>query len=161
MAGYGDDTAFEAWLVENGHTLPGTAPDPAVLRQRGSAYIDSVYGARFTGSPTGGLDQERAWPRTGATAWGTAILDSVVPSAVIRASYSAAWHEANNPGSLAAAASSAGAVKRKKVDVIEIEYFQGGGSAVDNATIRLSDVEGLLAPFMTTAGRNADVMFLV
>lgn len=66
MAGYGDDAGFEAWLTENGYTLPGGAPSGEVLRNRGAGYIDGVYGARFSGIPTGGLAQERAWPRAGA-----------------------------------------------------------------------------------------------
>jgi hypothetical protein len=161
MSGYGDDAGFEAWMTATGRSVPVSAPSSAVLRQRASDYLDALYGARFTGSPTGGLDQERAWPRTGATAWGTAILDSVVPSAVIRASYSAAWHEANNPGSLSVAVSAAAAVKREKIDVIDTEYFASGASAIDDATVRLSEVEGLLAPFLRKAGAREPMVLVV
>ncbi|KQW79721.1 DnaT-like ssDNA-binding protein [Brevundimonas sp. Root1279] len=148
MAGYGDDAGFEAWLTENGYTLPDGAPEPAVLRQRGAGYIDGEYGALFTGVPTGGFAQERAWPRTGATYYGSAIPDDVVPDQVIKSSYVAALHEADNPGSLAVATTQAAAVKREKVDVLEVEYFAGSGDAVKDATVVLSPVEGLLAPFL-------------
>lgn len=147
MAGYGTDQAFEAWLAANGYTLPAGAPAPAVLRQRGSAYIDGMYGARFTGQPTNGLAQERAFPRTGATAYGQAIPTDMVPTAIEAASYFAALHEAENPGSLNAAAKTNGNVKRKRIDVLETEYFEGSGDAVADATVRISAVEGLLAPF--------------
>jgi hypothetical protein len=54
MAGYGNDEGFATWLAENGHTLPDGAPLPAVLRQRGSVYIDGHYGMRFAGEKAGG-----------------------------------------------------------------------------------------------------------
>lgn len=69
MAGYGDDSAFSAWLAANGYTLPGGALAAAVLLQRGSTYIDGLYRPRFVGYPTGGFAQERAWPRTDACAY--------------------------------------------------------------------------------------------
>jgi len=46
----------------------------AAARQRGSLFIDGTYGLRFPGTPSGGLDQEREWRRTGASdRYGTAI----------------------------------------------------------------------------------------
>lgn len=148
MAGYGDDTAFAAWLAGNGYTLPEGTPTPAILRQRGSNYIDGLYGSRFSGVPTGGYAQERDWPRTGAKAYKAVVPDDVIPVQVENASYEAAWHEANNPGALAVATSASAAVKREKIDVIETEYFAGSGDAVADATVVLSSVEGLLAPFL-------------
>lgn len=148
MAGYGDDSGFNSWLSENGYVLPGDAPTPAILRQRGSVYIDGQYGSQFTGSPTGGFAQERAWPRTGATAYRASIPDDVVPTAVIQASYHAALYEAQNPGGLAVSATGTGNIKREKTDVLETEYFAGSGDALADATPTLSAVEGLLAPFL-------------
>ncbi|MFN3836777.1 MAG: DnaT-like ssDNA-binding protein [Brevundimonas sp.] len=150
MAGYGEDNGFEAWLTDNGLALPDGSLAVAVLRQRGSSYIDGLYGAKFSGVPTAGLAQDRAWPRSGACAFGQAIPDSVVPVAVVHASYAAAYQEAIKPGSLAVSATSSGALKRKKIDAIEKEYFEGSGDAVADNTLRLSAVEGLLAPFLRT-----------
>ena len=150
MAGYGDDAGFAAWLTENGYALPSGAPTVAVLRNRGAGYIDAVYGARFSGIPTGGFEQERSWPRVGAYAYGQPIGDDVVPDAVIKASYAAAWLEASSPGSLSASGSSASQVKREKVEgAVEVEYQTNSGawSAFSLVTL-LSDVEGLLAPFL-------------
>ena len=149
MSGYGSDSGFAAWLTDNGYALPDAAPDPAILRQRGSAYLDALYGAQFSGTPTAGFDQERAWPRTGAEARGASIPDDIIPVAIDQASYAAAWHEANNLGSLSVSASAAKSVKRKKIDVIETEFFEGSGDAVADSTVRLSAVEGLVAPFLT------------
>lgn len=145
---YGSDSAFTAWMALNGLTVPAGAPVTAILRQRGSQYVDNTYGSRFWGVPTGGIAQERAWPRTGAKAYGQTIPDDVIPVAVEQASYAAAFHEAENPGSLSAAASQAGAVKREKVDALEVEYVAGSGDVVADATVRLTTVEGLLAPFL-------------
>lgn len=151
MAGYGDDTGLDTWLAANGYTWPA-AITKAVGRQRGSAYIDGVYGSRFPGTRTGGYAQERAWPRTDAqTADGEDIASDEVPTAVVEASYAAAYYEASNPGALAVAVTAAGAVKRKEVASLKIEYFEGKGGAVSNATPVLAAVEGLLAPFLVAA----------
>jgi len=149
MAGYGDDAKFNAWMASNGYSLPDGGVAVAVLRQRGSAYIDGLYGSRFSGQPTGGFAQDRAWPRTGACAHGQSIPADVVPVAIEQAAYAAAFQEALKPGSLSVTATSAGALKRKKIDVIEKEYFEGSGDAVADNTLRLSAVEGLLAPYFS------------
>lgn len=146
---YGDDSGLTAWLAANGYTLPAGAPASAVLRQRGSAYINGVYGADFSGVPTGGFAQIDAWPRIGAEAYGQPIPADMTPVAVEHASYAAGWYEASNPGGLSAAASSSTAIKREKIDVIETEYVVGSGTALENATVRLAIVEGLLTPFLT------------
>lgn len=148
MSGYGSDAEFDAWMAENGYATSSGDLTVAQLRQRGSDYIDGLYGLRFRGEPAGGIDQERAWPRAGAKAGKTPIPADAIPRNVILASYHAALHEGANPGSLAVAAANSGALKRKKIDTIEKEYFEGSGSAVTDNTIRLSAVEGLLAPFL-------------
>lgn len=150
MAGYGSDSGFADWLTENGYTLPVGSPSAAVLRNRGAAYTDGVYGARFSGIPTGGFAQERAWPRTGAYAYGQPIGDSIIPDAVIKASYAAAWQEASSPGSLSASGSEASRVKREKVEgAVEVEYQASSGSfSASSLVTLLTDVEGLLAPFL-------------
>ncbi len=148
MAGYGTNEEFEAWLTAHGFILPETAPEPAILRQRGSDYVDGTYGGSLPGEPAGGIDQERAWPRIGATAFRKPIADDATPLRWVHASYHAAYHEALNPGSLLVSGTAAGAVKRRKVDVIEIEFFEGSGNTAADATVRISAVEGLVAPFL-------------
>lgn len=158
MAGYGDDAGFNAWLAANGHALTGSL-SAAVLRERGSAYIDGQYGIRFSGVPTSGFAQERAWPRTGACAYGQAIADDVVPVAVINASYAAAWQEASEPGSLSAVGSAASAVKREKVEgAVEVEYQAASGSwSAESLSPVLTVVEGLLAPFLRPAATGIGI----
>lgn len=153
MAGYGDDEGFTDWLAENGHTLPDGAPSSAVLRQRGSVYLDGLYGSphadrRFSGVPTAGAAQERAWPRTGAVAFGSVLADDLIPTAIINASYAAAFYEAGNPGGLSVIVTDAGAVKREKVGPIETEYFGGSEGALSAATPMMLSVDGLVAPYL-------------
>lgn len=150
MAGYGTDQGFNDWLAVSGYGLPVGAPSPAVLRQRGSAYLDATYGARFAGVPTD-FNQGLAWPRVGALVNGTIIPSDVIPASIEIASYIAAFQEATKPGSLAAVASPAGAVKRKKVASIEIEYQDSStdGSAV-GITPLISTVDGLLGPYLVS-----------
>ncbi len=145
MAGYGSDEAFEAWATAAGHELPDGQLSAA--RQRGSTYIDALYGDRFTGAPTAGVDQDRAWPRTGASAYGSALASDLVPARVVNASYEAALIELRAPGSLTIVTDPAKRVKRQKVDTIEREFFEpgdidGGGAPVSSV------IEGLLAPLL-------------
>jgi hypothetical protein len=149
MAGYGSDEEFTTWLEANGYVLPVGAPTPTVLRQRGSSYIDGRYGYRFSGSPTGGLSQDRAWPRTGATdIYGNSIPTDLIPNQVIEASYYAAWFEANSPGSLAIITNPSGMVKRQKVDTIEREFFDPSKDPYAVLGPTSSMIEGLLAPLL-------------
>lgn len=163
MAAYGTDEGFAAWLNQQGHVLPAGAPSPAVLRARGSAYVDA-YEALWTGLRTGGVSQDRAWPRTGATVRCVeAIAPDAIPIAVINAAYRAAWLEAATPGVLAGPVTTPGArVKRQKVDTIEREFFDdgalktGGGPAFVDSLIDsalrafVCDTSG--AAFMWTLG---------
>jgi hypothetical protein len=151
MAGYGDDTAFTAWLASRGLTLPVGAPSPEVLRQRGSDYLDATYGPRLICSaPTGGLDQERAWPRTGHMLNGQSIASDAIPAAWVRASYRAAWLEASRSDSLSATVRPDQRKRREKVDVIEREFFDAGEIKIGGGNIAVVDAEidGLVAPFL-------------
>ncbi|TIP70576.1 MAG: hypothetical protein E5X53_26295 [Mesorhizobium sp.] len=148
MAGYGDDAGFTAYATAAGYTVP--AGTIAAARQRGSSYIDGTYGMRFPGQPTGGLAQERAWPRTGATAYGVTLASDLIPQRVIDASYEAAYLELVKPGSLSISYDPAKKVKRQKVDVIEREFFEpgaGGNIFAPDAPVS-TIIEGLLAPLI-------------
>ncbi len=147
MAGYGTNEGFTAYATAAGYTVP--SGDVAQARQRGSTYIDGAYGGRFVGVPTDGVDQERAWPRTGATAFGNALSTTLIPVRVINASYEAALLELKSPGSLSTTVDPAKRVKREKVDVIEREFFDPAdlplGGILGPVT---STIEGLLAPLL-------------
>lgn len=146
MAGYGTDDGFTDWLEANGYSLPDAAPAPAVLRQRGSTYIDGLYGPRFSGSPVEGAAQDREWPRTDATdRYGNAL--NGVPQRVIDASYYAAYAEALSPGSLSTTYTPGTAKVLTEVKGIKWEVV-GDASKPGSMIPVISAVEGLLAPFL-------------
>lgn len=157
MASYGTDDGFNDWLAEQGYVLPVTAPAPAVLRARGSTYVDG-YERYWTGQRTGGVMQELGWPRTGATINCTVpIADDVIPPAVVTASYRAAWLDASTPGILTGSTVTAGArVKRQKVDVIEREFFDDGKAEIGGGPSFIdSQIDGLLGQFICDANDGA------
>lgn len=148
MEGYGTDEGFDEWLSANGYDLPEAAPDLAVLRLRGSSYIDATYGARFRGHPTGGVLQERAWPRVDVDG----VPDNEVPQRVINASYEAALQEAREPESLSAFGSAAHRVKRERVEgAVDVSYADGSGNLAADMAVVFTGIEGLLQPFLRPA----------
>lgn len=147
---YGTDAGFATWLALHGYVLPDGAPAPAILRARGSLYVDS-YEKFWTGQRTGGVMQELGWPRTGATVNCTqAVPEDVIPPAVITASYRAGWLDAETPGILRGSAGSAGSrIKRQKVDVIEREFFDDGKAEIGGGPSFIdSQIDGLLSQFI-------------
>lgn len=148
---YGDDAGFSAWLSQYGYSLPSGAPSAAVLRARGSNYIDAAYEALWTGQRTDGVTQENGWPRTGAKLNCTvAIASDAIPATVVQASYRAAYLDAVTPGALSASFSSGQRVKRQKVDVIEREFYDDGGATAGSGQGGFVDAEidGMMRPFI-------------
>lgn len=147
MAGYGTDAELSAWATENGYILPAT-PLPAVLRELGSTYVDSMYGRCFLGRKTGGYDQERSWPRTGAVVDGELVPSEEIPLAVVRASYRAAVAEGLSPGSLEVIVDRSRRIKRQKVEfAVEREFFEGGTEGATTGP-SISTIDGLLSQFV-------------
>lgn len=132
---YGSDEGFAAWLASMGHTLTVGAPTPAVLRARGSVYLDATYECLWTGQRTGGVMQADGWPRTGAKiGCVTPIADDVIPLAVVNAAYRAAWLEASAPGALSPAPVIGARVKRERVEgAVEQEFFDDGKASSGSA----------------------------
>lgn len=148
---YGDDSGFTAWLAAQGYTLPSGAPTAAVLRQRGSAYLDAAYEGSWTGSRTDSVTQEDGWPRTGAYLnCVSAIASDATPAAVVNASYRAAWLDAETPGILAGVVPTQGKrVKRQKVDSIEREFFDDGKASIGSGPSFVdSIIDGMMQQFI-------------
>jgi len=166
MTSYGDDEGFESWLAAQGLTLPDDAPTPAVLRQLGSAYVDSAYEYRLQCSRrAGGWEQELAWPRAGHVINGQTVPDDLIPQAWIQASYRAAYLNAVTPGWSTDQVTPGRVTKREKVDVIEREFFnqEDAGGGADSAPGFPSDaiINGLVLPFLCVKGRSANSLFRV
>lgn len=158
---YGTDEGFAQWLLDQGITVP-SSPSHEVLRNRGSAYIDATYGARFIGQRAV-WDQNDEWPRTGAVmASGVTVPADAIPRQVVLASYRAAVAEAQGV-SLSRVydpVGNAGAVKREKVDVIETEYFSAPTDAASAAPV-VAGLDSLLAPFLRPEGARVGFGFMV
>lgn len=149
MAGYGTNEGFTDYATASGYTVP--VGDIGAARQRGSTYIDGTYGDSFSGVPAGGVEQERAWPRIDATAYGSVLASDIVPVRVVNASYEAALIELQSPGSLSAVVSGSSLVKREKVEgAVEVEYAVSDKTDVATAARPVvTAIEGLLAPLLT------------
>ena len=126
MAVHGTPEGFDTWLAARAYVLPDGAPSAAILLHRATDYIDGLYGKRLIGDQT---------------------VDPLL-TALANATYAAALHEALNPGSLAVSGTASGAVKRKKIGPLEKEFFEGSGDVVADGILRLSAVEGALAPYL-------------
>ncbi|MEO1948486.1 DnaT-like ssDNA-binding protein [Thioclava sp.] len=155
---YGTDAGLTTWLDANGYTLPGSLT-AAVLRQRASAYIDGLYGPRFTGRPAD-VTQADAWPRTGATAWGQSLADDVTPAAVENATYAAAYAEAGSPGMLSPTYTPGSNKIVTEVKGIKWEVVPFSGTGPEAFLPVLPVIDGLLRPFLIGGlpGRKPAVM---
>jgi hypothetical protein len=159
---YGSDQGLTDWLDANGYVLPDGAPSAAVLRQRGSSYLDGAYDGMWSGARTDGVMQEDGWPRVGASLnCISAIPSDAIPAAVVNASYRAAWLEAQTPGVLAGTPPTQGKrVKRQKVEGIEREFFDDGKAAIGAGPGFVdSIIDGMMQPFICDADKGAAFMW--
>ena len=147
MPGYGTDIGFADYIEANGLEIP--AGTVAAARLRGSVYLDGHYYQRWPGEPTGGVDQERSWPRkSAADRFGNAIDDAAVPARVVSASYEAALLELGTPGFFSKTFTEAD--KKVLVKVQSISWVHTGNSKGDRSSSPVSTViENILAPILT------------
>ncbi|MDY8108262.1 DnaT-like ssDNA-binding protein [Fulvimarina sp. 2208YS6-2-32] len=160
MAGYGTDDGLTAYATANGLIMPAGGNITAA-RQRGSLFVDGVYGDRFSGRPTDGAAQDREWPRTGASdTYGNVITPDLVPARVEYAVYEAAIAEINNPGILSPVVIAAERVKREKVGPLETEFFEGADAAKD-AIPSITAIDGLLRPLLVPVAGYGPAILVV
>ena len=147
MLGYGDDSGFADYAAANGYEVP--AGTVAAARLRGSVYLDGHYYQRFPGEPTGGVDQERSWPRKSATdRFGNAINPDAVPTRVVSASYEAALIELRTQGFFSKTFTES--EKKVLVKVQSISWAYTGNSKGDRSSSPTSTViDNLLSPILT------------
>ena len=111
-----------------------TEPEKEQRLVAASDYLDSQY--IFTGKKTD-PSQPREFPRNGS---------AEIPTAIKKAVFELALQD-----SLTSNASAE--VKREKVDVLEVEYFQS-----DNGAIRFGYIDGLLRPFLFQSRRMGAII---
>ena len=147
MPGYGTDIGFEDYAAANGYDIP--AGTVAAARLRGSVYLDGHYYQRWPGEPTGGVDQERSWPRKTATdRFGNAIDSTAVPTRVVSASYEAALIELRTPGFFSKTFTEAD--KKVLTKVQSISWTHTGNTKGDRSSSPVSTViDNILAPLLT------------
>ena len=147
MPGYGDDAGFDVYAADNGYDIP--SGNVTAARLRGSVYLDGHYYQRWPGEPTGGVDQERSWPRKTATdRFGNAIDSTAVPARVVSASYEATLLELTTPGFFAKTFTES--EKKVLTKVQSISWTYTGNSKGDRSSSPVSTViDNILAPLLT------------
>ncbi|WP_422073896.1 DnaT-like ssDNA-binding protein [Tranquillimonas rosea] len=153
---YGTTTDAQAYWTARGYD--GTPTDAGL--EIASAFVDGlgwrmaasgVPVSRFPGKPASAA-QEREWPRTGAADfYGNDLPDDTVPGAIERATYEAAWHESQNPGTLNLAIRSDERVVREKFGDIEFQYAESGtaGGGIAPTAPVIPAVLTILAPVLS------------
>jgi hypothetical protein len=170
---YGTVAAADAYHAARANTAwagDDEAKQAALIRA--SAYIDGryrklmpsgVWQSLFPGVKTEGRGQAREWPRTGATDYEDHPLPSdQVPAEIEQATYEAALRELAEPGSLSPDYIAATAIKRQKVDVLEIEY-QAAADTSGGVPTRpvLTVVDELVAPLFRSTRTGSIAVFVV
>lgn len=149
---YGTVSGATTYWAERGYT--GT-PTDQILR-KGSIFVDGLGWrmtasmapvSRFPGIPASDVLQ---WPRLGAKdVYGREIDPTIVPQAVERATYEAAYQEAIAPGVLNAVIRSDERVVREKFGSVEFQYADGGEAPGMAATTPvIPTVMSILAPVL-------------
>lgn len=156
---YGSVAGADAYHAARANTAwAGSDEAKQAALVRASAYIDGKYQQQnscgrwesmFSGVKTGGRAQELQWPRTGATDnEGAAIPPDEIPPEIEKATYEAALRELVTPGSLSPDYVAAEAIKRQKVDVLEIEYQAAATDGGVPTRPVLTVVDELVAPLL-------------
>jgi hypothetical protein len=154
----------DAYHAAHGNTAwaeAAASPDDArmIAKIRGAAYIDRKYGPMFTGSRLKGRGQALSWPRADAfDIYGEYIEENVVPLEVKRAQFEAELRELQTPGSLSPDITLSNAVRREKVDVLEVEYANptSASAAIPIVTI----IDEILSTLVGVKTRGTSVSYV-
>jgi len=117
---YANAAAYVAWET----AYYGVAPTASTVVVEGSILRSMNYlnTLKWYGSRTNGRTQALAWPRSDVTdCEGNEIASDEIPAELIQAQHILTKAELTTPGILSPYGGLA-AVKREKVDVIEVEY---------------------------------------
>lgn len=146
---YGNKDEFITYHTSRGREIPGTWDDARINSSLlvASEWIDGIYGPYFSGQKTGGYTQEREWPRTSAVTntWPQYVFgNSDIPTAVINATYEAAWRQASSEGSLEVDYTP-GKYKSVSIDgALSVDFVLPSG--VSEIQIQIAAVDRLLWP---------------
>jgi hypothetical protein len=150
MSSYGTLAASKTYHAERGNTAWAAADDAdlTIALLRGSEYVDGRFRSAFPGLKTGGRDQVREWPRTGATdASNYAIASDAEPVEVEYATYEAALRELATPGSLLPDVTPSNQIKRERIEgIIDTEYVTPSGASAARPVIAV--IDAIMAPLI-------------
>lgn len=121
-----------------------TAEAEEALR-RATDYIEQVYGPSFMGSRVSST-QALSFPRYSIELYGYSVASNVIPVILKNATCALAFKAAS--GDLSPDITQA--VKREKIDVIEVEYMDSSSQIV-----RFRDIDNILAPLLTNMPSGA------
>lgn len=113
---------FNTWLSERNFTLAGTLGDASQMLIRAMDYLETV---KFRGTRSS-REQALLWPRYDVVLDDWELDSSEIPQELINAQMVIAYEidQGNNPQALIDRA-----VKREKVDVLEVEYQDNAASS--------------------------------
>lgn len=100
---YGTADTFRTFHTDRGTDVSNYPNDGDIENALliASEWLDGTYRSRFHGYKVGQRDQQREWPRTGATdRYGYAVSSETVPVEITNATFEAAIRELQTPGAL-------------------------------------------------------------
>lgn len=112
--------------------------------------MDPLSAVRFKGAKAD-KDNPLNWPRKGVVdCEGFDVAENEIPQGVIAAQIWIAYY--SEQGIDASASTSTQQIKKEKVDVIEIEYFESAGTASAVSAMTMPNVKNSLQCFITASG---------
>lgn len=157
---YAQSVGNTAWL-----SLSDEEKQAALVR--GTLYVDGYakkwigndYKCWFTflGQKAGGPAQYMQWPRTGIDG----IDSATVPLSVEYATYEAAAIEGANPNSLRPIVNTSTAVKRERVDVLEVEYAISSSTNPYDLLPTVPIIDSLLAGLLVRRCTGSMAIYVV
>ncbi len=142
---FATDEEFKTYANLRNFDVPATQPDREALLVLAMDYIaskeSSLQGCRVS------IDQDLPYPRTGACAKGFVVPSNAIPKDIKKAQMELAL-QANTSELLIS--EQVQNVQREKVDVLEVEYFSGGGWT----EVRTDRADAYLDPYCKNGGSN-------
>lgn len=143
---YVSDAEFVSYAAERGIDIPVDQTEREQLLIVAADYIDANYRSSFKGEKVT-RDQPMQWPRVEVYIDCFSISSSEIPTELKRAQMEAAIAAneqdiyTNSDGT---------SVKKEKLDVLEVEYFQGGSAGQPV----LGKTKDLINPLLKTGGKG-------
>lgn len=150
---YGTASGFRTYLSARGLTATNSSDDAKVNAKLlvSSEWLDAKYANLFPGRRVLGRNQEREWPRNGASdIYGYSIPNNVIPTEVENATYEAAMREMNSPGGLSKDFTPSKYRRAAVSGAVSVEYAPIISSS--EVQVQLQIVDEILSPILRSDG---------